>query len=436
MHITDVDIRHFKDVLSNGMTVVTIEMPHIHTVEVGMFIRSGLRFETGQNNGISHFLEHMMFRGNKRYPDSVSLNIEFEKIGRDLRASTLTEYTFYGFSPHVSQMERGIELFAEFFTDPSFPGLELERQIILEEYLEEINEAGENIDINNHACNLLYKGTPLAMPTIGAEKTIKSITVEMLREYFQTYYIPRNMVLVCAGCVSREQLPALVEKNFSRLHTGGKVIGRDYFKKVPMERPNGPGFAFQYDLDSQIQLQVCFRSFSYNSPEYYGVYLTNRILDDGVASRLQVALREKLGLVYAIESRITSLSDVGTFDFDVTVSPEKILEVTRVLLREIADYVRSGPTEEDLAHVKKRYLYDLDFDLDDPYKQILRYGFVQLYSEEVTVDKEKTIIEAVTVQELHTLARKIFTRENLNLICVGPFTLELKTEMEKLVSEF
>jgi predicted Zn-dependent peptidase len=156
MPITDVDIRHFKDVLANGLTVVTIEMPHIHTVEVGMFIRSGLRFETPANNGISHFLEHMMFRGNRRYPDSVSLNREFEKIGRDLRASTLTEYTFYGFGPHVSRLERGIDLFAEFFSDPVFSGLELERQVILEEHLDEINESGENIDINNHACKLLY----------------------------------------------------------------------------------------------------------------------------------------------------------------------------------------------------------------------------------------------------------------------------------------
>jgi predicted Zn-dependent peptidase len=274
------------------------------------------------------------------------------------------------------------------------------------------------------------------MPTIGTEKTIKSITAEMLREYFQTYYIPRNMVLACAGCVSHEQVRALAEKYFSRPRTGGKVVGKDYFRKVPAKRKAGPGFAFQYDLDSQIQLQACFRSCSYHSPDYYGVYLINRILDDGVASRLQVALREKLGLVYAIESRLTSLSDVGTFDFDVTVSPEKIAEVTRVLLREIGDFARYGPTAEELEHVKKRYLYDLDFDLDDPYKQILRYGFVQLYSEEVTVDEEKAIIEAITVRELHALAQKLFTRDNLNLILVGPFTPELKTELEKPVLEF
>ena len=109
------EIKNYKDVLTNGLTLITIEMPHIHTQEITMLVRAGLRFENEANNGISHFLEHMIFRGNKKYPDSVSLNKEFEKIGRDVRASTMTEYTFYGFSPHVSQLERGMELFSDFF---------------------------------------------------------------------------------------------------------------------------------------------------------------------------------------------------------------------------------------------------------------------------------------------------------------------------------
>ena len=179
MEVKEFALRYFKDVMANGLTVVTVEMPHIHTMEVSMFVRAGLRFENEKNNGISHFLEHMMFRGNRKYPDSISLNMEFENIGRDLRASTLGEYTQYGFSPHVSQLDKGIELFAEFFYSPTFPEIELERGIILEEYYEELNEDGVNVDINNQACKLLYPGTPISWPTIGTEETIKAINVEM-----------------------------------------------------------------------------------------------------------------------------------------------------------------------------------------------------------------------------------------------------------------
>lgn len=436
MQLTETEIKNYTNILPNGLTVIAIEMPHIHTLEVAMFVRAGLRFENEKNNGISHFLEHMMFRGNKVYPDSISLNKEFEKIGRDLRASTLSEYTFYGFSPHVSQLAKGMKLFSDFFSHPNFKDIELERQIILEEYLEEVNENGDNIDINNHACKLLYKDTPLAMPTIGTENTIKSIDVNALREYYENYYIPENMILVGAGSLSHSSFLELAEKNFDKLQRGGRPISRDHFLNSVKEDQKKPAFSYQQDSDSQIQLQICFRSVSYNHPDYYKAYLINRILDDGVASRLQRGLREKLGLAYSIDCRATSLSDVGTFDFDVTVSKEKIPQIAKAILEEIKKFVEHGPTAEEVNHVKTRYLYDLDFDLDDPYKQILRYGFVQLFSEEISDEEEKQIIQAITPSEIHESAKRIFVLDRLNLIMVGPITDDLKAELENLVSQF
>ncbi len=186
MNLTTIDnvdkVKAFKDRLKNGLTVVSIEQPHIHSMELGMFVRSGLRFENEKNNGISHFLEHMLFRGNVAYPNSYLLNREFEGIGRDLRASTMSDHTYYGFSPHVSNLERAMELFSEFFHAPTFPEIEIERGIILEECLEDFNEQGIDVDINNLACKLLYPDNALAWPTIGTEESIKNISVEILKE--------------------------------------------------------------------------------------------------------------------------------------------------------------------------------------------------------------------------------------------------------------
>ncbi|MBI4389467.1 MAG: insulinase family protein [Nitrospinae bacterium] len=436
MSLAVVEIKNYKDVLPNGLTLATIEMPHIHTLEIAMLIRAGLRFETEENNGISHFLEHMIFRGNRKYPDSVTLSKEFEKIGRDLRASTMSEYTFYGFSPHVSQVERGMELLADFFKDPIFPNIELEREVILEEYLEEINGEGKNVDINNHACKLLYKGSSLAMPIIGSEKSIRSITAEMIREYFEAYYNPGNMVLVGAGCIAHERFLELAERYFAPLPAHGTVVTRDHFQNSIVEDQKEPAVLFQYDSDSQAQLQICFRSVSYNDPDYYKMCLINSIFDGGVASRLQKALREDRGLVYSIECRATSLSDTGTFDFDVLVSPEKVYLVAQILFKEIASFLESGPREEELEHVKRRYSYDLEFDLDDPYKQIIRYGFSELYSQCVSVEEEREIVESITRQDLLDMARRVFVRENLNLVLVGPYTPELKQDLEALTSQF
>ena len=430
------ELKNFTDRLSNGMTVVAIEMPHIHTMEMALFVRTGLRFENELNNGISHFLEHMLYRGNAKYPDSQSLNREFETVGRELRASTLCEYTYFSFSPHVSQIERAVELFADFFTGPTFPQIDLEREIILEECLEELNEKGENVDIDNIACRLLYQGSPLSMPTIGTEKTIKSINKEMLREYFNSYYHARNMIFVGAGPVLHEEFFNLVKRYFSKIPDKEKGIETDHFDGSLNEDQKSPAQMFQYDSDSQIQLQLCFRSVSYNHPDFYPLCLIGRIFDDGFSSRLQRALREDRGLVYSVECRITSFSDTGTVDFDVTVRPEKVCQVARILIEEVKKFLETGPSQDELKHVKQRYFYELDVDRDDPCRQISRYGFSHLYSKVISAEQEWALIESVTWEEIMNVARRVFVPEKLNLVIVGPYTKEIKKELEGIVESF
>jgi predicted Zn-dependent peptidase len=436
MEVKEFALKYFTDTLPNGLTVVTVEMPHIHTMEVSMFVRAGLRYENLQNNGISHFLEHMMFRGNGKYPNSIALNMEFENIGRDLRASTLGEYTQYGFSPHVSQLDKGLELFSEFFSSPTFPEIEIERGIILEEYFEELNEEGVNIDINNQACKLLYPDTPMAWPTIGTEETIKSIQTEMLKEYFNRHYVPGNMVLAFAGPVDHTEVIDLSQKYFSVLKNGVEPFPKNHFIGSISEEQKSPGLYFQEDSDSQIELQVCFRSCSYNDPNFLVLALISRVFDDGFTSRLQRVLREERGLVYSVECRATSMSDLGTMDFDVTVRPEKVVEVARILLKEIKTFATEGPTESELAHIKKRYFFDLDSELDDPYKQVVRYAFPHLYSSEMSLQEERELIESITAKKMMEVAENVFEAKNLNLILVGPYTSELKSRLEGLIHQF
>ena len=436
MEVKEFALRYSKDVLANGLTLVTVEMPHIHTMEVSMFVRAGLRFESEQNNGISHFLEHMMFRGNQKYPDSISLNMEFENIGRDLRASTLGEYTQYGFSPHISQLDKGMQLFAEFFSSPTFPEIELERGIILEEYYEELNEEGVNVDINNHACKLLYPGTPISWPTIGTEETIKAINVEMLRDYYNFHYVPGNMVLAVSGPVEHDFNLSVVKKYFSNFSNTVDPITKNHFIGSIPEAQTQPQFLFQHDSDSQIELQICFRSCSYNHEDFLTMGLISRIFDDGFTSRLQRVLREERGLVYSVECRATSMSDIGTMDFDVTVRPEKLIEVTQVLLEEIRTFAAHGPTDSEVAHVKKRYMFDLDSELDDPYKQVVRYAFPHLYSEELSVEEERDQIQIISKEKITDVAKKTFVAEVMSLILVGPYTTELKVELEKLIHNY
>ena len=244
------------------------------------------------------------------------------------------------------------------------------------------------------------------------------------------------MILCIAGPINNSHVLYLSKRYFDCLPTFGEPVLKDHFLKSIVENQTKPAFAYKYDENSQIQMQICFRSVSYNHPDYYAVYLMDRIFDDGISSRLQCALREKRGLAYSIECRATSMSDVGTFDFDVNVSKERIMRVAKTIFEEIKHFVESGISLEELEHIKKRCIYELDFDLDDPYKQLQRYGFAELFSKQVTVQEEKEIIRKVTPKQIHFIAKRIFVRENLNLILVGPFTLELKRDLEQLFNEF
>jgi len=428
-------VRVFKDYLANGLTVVVAEQPHIHSIELAMFVRSGLRFENIINNGISHFIEHMLFRGNSTFPNSYLLNREFELIGRDLRASTMSDHTYYGFSPHVSNLNRAMDLFSEFFLDPTFPEIELERGIILEECLEDLNEKGVDVDINNLACKLLYPEDSLARPTIGTEESIKNIGVEDLKRHYAQFYTPENMILVVAGCVDHKVFFECSKKYFSRL-VGNNSIMANQFDKPLSEAQEQPALLFQHDSDSQIQLQICFRGVSYNHKDYFIATLISRLFDDGVTSRLQKILREEKGLVYSVECRTTSLPDTGTIDFDVSVRSEKVIEVAEILFDEIKKFILTGVSEDELGLVKKRYGYDLDYELDDPYRQIMRHGFCHLYSTEFTLEEEREKISQITPLDILNVARDIFVPEKLNFVLVGPYTLELKTRLQELVHNF
>ena len=428
-------IKVFKDYLANGLTVVAVEQSHIHSLELAMFVRSGLRFENITNNGISHFIEHMLFRGNSAFQNSYLLNREFERIGRDLRASTMSDHTYYGFSPHVSNLNRAMDLFSEFFLGPTFPEIELERGIILEECLEDLNEKGVDVDINNLACKLLYRENALARPTIGTEASIRNISVEDLKGHYAQFYTPENMILVVAGCVDHKIFFDCAKKYFSRL-SGSGSIPSNYFDKPLSETQVQPALLFQHDSDSQIQLQVCFRAVSYNHPDYFIATLISRLFDDGVTSRLQKILREEKGLVYSVECRATSLPDTGTIDFDVSVRSEKVVEVAGILLDEIKKFISTGVGEDELELVKQRYGYELDYELDDPYRQIIRHGFCHLYSTEYTVEEERKKISQITSLDILRVARGIFVFEKLNFVLVGPYTSELKTSLRQLVHNF
>ena len=263
MKTFDVALSYHKTTLNNGLRIIIVEMPHLHSLEISMYVKVGSRFETTHNNGISHFLEHMLFRGTKNMPDSYQLHKSFESLGGDINALTTSEYTCFWLTSHPHYITEGIGLFSEMFTSPNFADIETEKQIILEEILNEHNEKGENINIDDLSFLLLWPNDGLGFSTLGPNKNVLKFTKEDIQSFFHTYYTASNMVLCIAGHAKHEQILPYADKYFSHIPTGNELqIPTQNFSQGKAQT------LFKQNPGSQTNVQICFRGLSYNSPDY------------------------------------------------------------------------------------------------------------------------------------------------------------------------
>src|SRR5437764_13957912 len=209
-----------KSALSNGLRVVTVELPHLHTGMIAAYVRAGSRHEDPPRNGVSHFLEHLFFRGSEGYPDGRTLNALVEDCGGSLNGVTTRDHGYY-FSPvHPERLEVPLAVLGDMLARPLFKEIELEREVILEEILDEVDEKGRDIDIDNLAKRALFPGHPLGLKIAGTPATVAALTEEHLRTQHARAYGARNIVLAAAGPLRHERVLSLADAHFGSLRSG------------------------------------------------------------------------------------------------------------------------------------------------------------------------------------------------------------------------
>src|SRR3954452_15789265 len=200
-----------KSVLSNGLRVVTIELPHLHTGMIAAYVRAGSRHESAERNGVSHFLEHLFFRGSEGFPEGRQLNALVEDCGGALNGVTTRDHGYY-FSPvHPGRIEVPLAVLGDMLARPLLKEIELEREVILEEILDEVDEKGRDIDIDNLSKRALFPGHPLGMKIAGSRETVAALTEGDLRAQHARAYGARNLVLAAAGPLSHARVLDLAE---------------------------------------------------------------------------------------------------------------------------------------------------------------------------------------------------------------------------------
>ena len=407
-----------KSVLDNGLRVVTVELPHLHTGMVAAYVRAGSRHEDPQRNGVSHFLEHLFFRGSQGFPDGRAMNALVEECGGSLNGVTTRDHGYY-FSPvHPSRLDVPISVLGDMLSRPLLKEMELEREVILEEILDEVDEDGRDIDVDNLTKRALFGAHPLGQKIAGTRETVQGLTEDDVRAHHARAYGARNLVLSAAGAVKHSEVVKLAARAFARLPMGEELRDSPVNGHAP-----GPQLVAVQHAESQTELQLAFRGPPEEHPDFPVLRVIKRVLDDGLASRMQLNLVERKALAYSVGAGMDGFTDTSIFEVGCACAPRKAPAAVAEMLRLLSELRDEEVPEDELSRAKKKTRIWLEFSLDSPAEMIGWFGGGELLHPPVeTFEAWIQRIEAVTAADVKRVAGAIFRREALVACAVGPLS--------------
>lgn len=401
--------------LKNGLRVVTVAMPHLHTAQVSVYARVGSRHESAETNGLSHFLEHMIFRGCDGFEDSTSLNAAMEDLGGFLDGFTTRDYSGFQSTVHPRHIADATEILGQMFRTPKFRDIAIERSIILEESLDALDERGRQIELDVIAHQLSFEGHALAQSIEGPRKNIRRFNVDDLKAHREQFYGAQNLVVCFAGAVEPAECNRVAARTFGKLFEGQPAKeGR-----APALPPKPAHSRFVGSDDSQSRCRLSFRTVSDVHPDYPALLLLRRVLDGGLSARLQVELVEKRGIAYEVGADLEVYSDCGLLDFEVAVAHRKLSYAITELGKILADLRTNGVGQAELDRVRHRARISLEMGLDSPGELAHWFGANRLFHEPAPPEARMDKLDSVTAKDVRRIARKYLHPKRLTLAAVG-----------------
>lgn len=403
-----------SETLPNGLRLLVAPLPHLHTATVSVFARAGSRYESKETNGLSHFLEHMLFRGTASYPNSYALNHAIEELGGDLDAATHVDFTSYDLGMPPESFAEGTRRFAEIFHAPVFDAIDVEKRILKEEILEDLDEDGKEIDVDNIGRALLYGDDPLGFTIPGSIDNVLSFTEDDLRRHMERHYRASNMVVCVAGAVDPDEAVDAVTKGFGHLPRGEKTP----FTAVSPDA-NGARFRYVHDAGSQTNVRLSFHTFGLKHDDMMALSLLGRVLDDGMSTRMHRRICDETGLCYDAFAAVDPYEDRGVFDLGGSVEHDKTPTLVREMLGLVERLGGEKVDEAELDKARRRYLWDLRATVDDDEGVSSFYGTNLLFDLPDTLESTAEEVRAVTTDDLRRVARAVLDPERAHLTCVG-----------------
>lgn len=424
-------IRHSLHTLKNGLRVVCVEMPHLHAAELAVYLKVGGRNDPHGREGLSHFLEHILFRGTAEFPSSLAIESAFEIIGGAPNAATDAESTYYYSRVHPDSIKRGMEIFASMLTRPLLSGIDIEKRIIAEEAREDLNEQGEEVNPDTIVSRMLWPRHPLGMPTIGTLESIAAIEQVDLKQHLDKFYVPSNAVLVVSGPVQSRAVLAAARGCFGgwsdeSVPSTHQVTFRRFLPQIRCVD----------DSDSQMNLQLAFLGFARDDRRFMALRFLRRILAGGGSSRLHLRLREELGIVYSVDGAIGAYDETGCMAFDLSTAPETLIHAVEAAFEELYRIAATPVPGDELERVRNSYIFDLEFSRDSAYEMGGRYGWGELMGVVRSIEEDQCEARRITATDIQETALALFAPANLRLVAVGPWKRGMKKALLELVTRY
>lgn len=400
--------------LNNGIRVVGEEITSLRSVSIGLWIGTGSRYEGVHNNGISHFLEHMLFKGTDRYSARELAGI-FDEIGGQVNAFTAKEYTCYYAKVLDDHFETAVDTLADMFFHSKFDSEEIEKEkkVVIEEIRMYEDEPDELVmDILQRG---IYADHPLGYTILGLEQNLEAFRQNDIRRYVNQRYRPENVVISVAGNVSEAQvteaLKRLFDRDFATPVEESLTVTRPRFERT---------LAVREKDTEQIHLCLATEGMQAGDERLYGLILLNNALGSSSSSRLFQEIREERGLAYSVFSFHSAYQDCGLFGIYAGTSPKYMDEVMQLIYAECEKMAKNGLTPDELAKGKEQVKGSMMLALESSSSRMSRLGKNELLlGREVTLDETLKGINAVTAADVQQIARDLLGNP-FAIAAVGP----------------
>jgi len=401
-----------KTVLENGLRVITEAWPHTEAASVGIWVITGSRDERPEENGLSHFIEHMVFKGTRRR-SALDIVREIESVGGTINAFTAKEYTCFHAKVLGKDLPLALDVLCDLLTEPLFDPVELEKERMV--ILQEIKMADDVPD--DHIYDLFHRSFwgdhPLGFPIIGTKETVSSFSREQIEEFFRRRYTPERMIVAAAGQIEHEEVLREVEIRL------GSIPPSDDHR--PQQRAEGGkgGVGVEYRELEQVHLCLGVRGIPYAHPNRFAGYVLHTILGGNMSSRLFQEIREKRGLTYSVYSFMNSYRDSGVLGVYAGTTKEELDEVIDLILRELRR-MKAGEIEEREVQVAKEYLKgNMALALESSDGRMSRLAKNEIYfGRHIPLEEALRELDRVDVERVLEATREFFNA-SFNLVLLG-----------------